>query len=102
MLTEKSSAARGDGGATSKFALENSSSSFGRARDLLVRGGAGAHGIGLQFVSKLSGFDKPSKDKARAVSKSLLGALETTAPSRTREAEAARRGRVRRSGSLDS
>jgi len=38
-------------------------------------------------VSKLSGFDKPSKDKARAVSKSLLGALETTAPSRTREAQ---------------
>jgi hypothetical protein len=54
----------------------------------------------LQFVRKLSGFNKPSKaneaaflsaiDQIAEVSRSLLGALETTAPPRTREAEAAK------------
>jgi hypothetical protein len=54
----------------------------------------------LQFVRKLSGFTKPSKaneaafaaaiDEIAAVSRTLLGALETTAPPRTREAEAAK------------
>ena len=54
----------------------------------------------LQFVRKVSGFNKPSKaneaifaaaiDQIAAVSKNLLGALETTAPPRTREAEAAK------------
>ncbi|HSV21302.1 MAG TPA: DUF2277 domain-containing protein [Casimicrobiaceae bacterium] len=52
----------------------------------------------LQFVRKVSGFNKPSKaneaafDAAvadiAAVSRRLLGALETTAPPRNREAEA--------------
>jgi len=54
----------------------------------------------LQFVRKLSGFTKPSKaneaafvaaiDEIAAVSRTLLGALETSAPPRTREAEAAK------------
>jgi hypothetical protein len=54
----------------------------------------------LQFVRKVSGFNKPSKaneaafaaaiDQVAAVSKHLLSALETTAPPRTREEEAAR------------
>jgi hypothetical protein len=54
----------------------------------------------LQFVRKLSGFNKPSKsneaafaaaiDEIAAVSRTLLGALETSAPPRTREAEAAK------------
>ncbi len=54
----------------------------------------------LQFVRKVSGFNKPSKaneaaflsaiDQIAAVSKNLLGSLETTAPPRTREEEAAR------------
>jgi hypothetical protein len=54
----------------------------------------------LQFVRKVSGFNKPSKaneaaflsaiDQIATVSKSLLGSLETTAPPRTREAEAAK------------
>ena len=53
-----------------------------------------------QFVRKLSGFNKPSKsneaafaaaiDEIAAVSRTLLGALETSAPPRTREAEAAK------------
>jgi len=52
----------------------------------------------LQFVRKVSGFNKPSKaneavflsaiDQIAAVSKNLLTSLETTAPPRTREAEA--------------
>ena len=52
----------------------------------------------LQFVRKVSGFNKPSKaneaafvaaiDQIAAVSKNLLSSLETTAPPRTREAEA--------------
>jgi len=54
----------------------------------------------LQFVRKVSGFNKPSKaneavflsaiDQIAAVSKNLLTSLETTAPPRTREAEAAK------------
>jgi hypothetical protein len=54
----------------------------------------------LQFVRKLSGFNKPSKaneaaflaaiDQVAAVSRNLLGALETNAPPRSREDEAAR------------
>ena len=52
----------------------------------------------LQFVRKLSGFNKPSKaneaaflaavDEVAAVSKKLLNSLETTAPPKNREAEA--------------
>jgi hypothetical protein len=54
----------------------------------------------LQFVRRLSGFTKPSRtneaafaaaiDEIAAVSRTLLGALETSAPPRTREAEAAK------------
>jgi hypothetical protein len=54
----------------------------------------------LQFVRKVSGFNKPSKtneaaflsaiDQIATVSKSLLSSLETTAPPRIREAEAAK------------
>ena len=54
----------------------------------------------LQFIRKLSGFNKPSKaneaaflaaiDQVAAVSRNLLGALETNAPPRSREDEAAK------------
>jgi len=54
----------------------------------------------LQFVRKLSGFHKPSKaneaafaravDEVAAVSKKLLASLETGAPPRNREEEAAK------------
>ena len=54
----------------------------------------------LQFVRKLSGFNKPSKaneeafdraiDEFTAVAKKLLDSLETTAEPRDREIEAAR------------
>ena len=54
----------------------------------------------LQFVRKVSGFTKPSKaneaaflaavDEVTAVSRKLLGSLETNAPPRTREEEAAK------------
>jgi len=54
----------------------------------------------LQFVRKVSGFTKPSKaneaaflaavEEIAAVSARLLGSLETNAPPRTREEEAAR------------
>ncbi|HMV46661.1 MAG TPA: DUF2277 domain-containing protein [Blastocatellia bacterium] len=54
----------------------------------------------LQFVRKLSGFNKPSKmneaaflaavDEIAAVSKRLLDSLETNAPARNREEEAAK------------
>jgi hypothetical protein len=54
----------------------------------------------LQFVRKLSGFNKPSKanevaflaavDEIAAVSRKLLNALETNAPPRNREDEAAK------------
>ena len=54
----------------------------------------------LQFVRKVSGFTKPSKanetafnvalEEIAAASARLLGKLETNAPTRTREEEAAR------------
>ncbi|HEX6502870.1 MAG TPA: DUF2277 domain-containing protein [Terriglobales bacterium] len=54
----------------------------------------------LQFVRKISGFNKPSKanegaflaavDDIADISTRLLRALETNAPPRSREAEAAR------------
>jgi hypothetical protein len=54
----------------------------------------------LQFVRKVSGFNKPSKangpafnravDEIAAVSARLLGSLQTDVPTRTREQEAAR------------
>ncbi len=54
----------------------------------------------LQFVRKLSGFNKPSKaneaaflravDEVAVVAGRLLHSLETTAPPRNREEEAAR------------
>jgi hypothetical protein len=58
----------------------------------------------LQYVRKISGFNKPSKanevaffaavDKIAAVSSRLLASLETNAPPRNREVEAAK-ARVR-------
>jgi len=54
----------------------------------------------LQFVRKISGFNKPSKaneipfttaiDEIASVSSRLLRSLETSAPSRNREQEAAK------------
>lgn len=54
----------------------------------------------LQFVRKLSGFNKPSKaneaafliavEEIAAVSQKLLDSLETNAPPKSREEEAAR------------
>ena len=54
----------------------------------------------LQFVRKISGFSKPSKaneaaffaavDQMEAVSRNLLGSLETNAPPRSRAEEIAR------------
>jgi len=54
----------------------------------------------LQFVRKISGFNKPSKanetafmtaiEEVSAASARLLAALETTAPTRNREEEAAK------------
>lgn len=54
----------------------------------------------LQFVRKISGFSKPSKaneqafldavDGVASVSQQLLDALETTAPPKNREEEAAK------------
>lgn len=54
----------------------------------------------LQFVRKISGFSKPSKsneaafnsavDEIETASRRLLQSLETTAPSKNREAEAAK------------
>ncbi len=54
----------------------------------------------LQFVRKISGFNKPSKaneaafhaaiDEVALASSRLLSSLETTAPHRSREEEAAR------------
>lgn len=54
----------------------------------------------LQFVRKITGFNKPSKaneaafqsaiDEVTAVSTRLLHALETTAPPKNREEEAAK------------
>ncbi len=57
-------------------------------------------GAALQYVRKVSGFNKPSKaneaaflaavDAVAAVSKNLLNSLETNAPPRNRAEEAAR------------
>ena len=54
----------------------------------------------LQFVRKISGFNKPSKaneeafqsaiDSITAISTQLLSSLETNAPAKNREEEAAR------------
>jgi hypothetical protein len=54
----------------------------------------------LQFVRKISGFNKPSKanegaflsavDRIAGISKQLLRSLETTAPPKNREEEAAK------------
>ena len=54
----------------------------------------------LQYVRKISGFNKPSKaneaafmsaiDSVAAISAELLGSLETNAPTRSREEEAAK------------
>jgi hypothetical protein len=58
------------------------------------------HAACLQFVRKVSGFNKPSKaneaafatavEEIAAVSAKLLASLETNAPPRSREEEAAR------------
>jgi len=58
------------------------------------------HAAALQFVRKVSGFNKPSKvnevaflaavDEVAAISRNLLTSLETNAPPRNREEEAAR------------
>ncbi len=58
------------------------------------------HGAALQFVRKVSGFNKPSKAneaaflaavaEVAAASRNLLGSLETNAPPRKRAEEAAR------------
>ncbi|WP_348262156.1 DUF2277 domain-containing protein [Telmatobacter sp. DSM 110680] len=58
------------------------------------------HAASLQFVRKISGFAKPSKaneaafnaavDDVASVSARLLASLETNAPARTREEEAAK------------
>ncbi len=56
------------------------------------------HEAALQFVRKVSGFNKPSKanetafnaavDAIAAATRDLLGALETNAPAKDREEEA--------------
>jgi hypothetical protein len=58
------------------------------------------HAASLQFVRKISGFTKPSKanevafaaaiDEVAGVSGRLLRSLESTAPPKNREAEAAK------------
>ena len=58
------------------------------------------HGAALQFVRKISGFNKPSKvneaaflaavEEVAAVSRNLLISLETNAPPRNRAEEAAK------------
>jgi hypothetical protein len=58
------------------------------------------HAASLQFVRKITGFNKPSKaneaafqkaiDDIAAISNKLLRSLETTAPPKNREEEAAK------------
>ncbi len=58
------------------------------------------HAASLQFVRKVTGFNKPSKanetafvaavERIAEVSRDLLASLETTAPPRNREEEAAK------------
>jgi hypothetical protein len=68
----------------------------------------------LQFVRKISGFQKPSKaneqvflaavDEIAGVSARLIDSLETTSPKKNREEEAARlreRSRIRFGGAAD-
>jgi hypothetical protein len=65
------------------------------------------HAASLQFVRKVSGFNKPSKaneaaflaavDEISAISRKLLNSLETKAAPRNREEEAAR-ARLRSAG----
>lgn len=71
------------------------------------------HAAALQFVRKLSGFNKPSKaneaafqaavDEIAAASRTLLQSLETNAPPKNREEEAAKaRARSAQRFSTDS
>ena len=58
------------------------------------------HAASLQFVRKITGFNKPSKaneaafqtaiDEIAAISNRLLRSLETTAPPKNRQVEAAK------------
>ena len=58
------------------------------------------HAAALQFVRKISGFNKPSKaneaafvaavDAIAAISRDLIGSLETNAPPKDRAAEASK------------
>jgi len=58
------------------------------------------HAASLQFVRKITGFNKPSKaneaaftaavDEVASISRRLLLSLETTAPPKNREEEAAK------------
>jgi hypothetical protein len=58
------------------------------------------HAASLQFVRKITGFNKPSKaneeafeaaiEEIAAISRRLLHSLETTAPPKNREEEAAK------------
>jgi hypothetical protein len=58
------------------------------------------HAASLQFVRKITGFNKPSRaneeafqaaiDEIAGISKRLLRSLETTAPPKNREEEAAK------------
>ncbi len=58
------------------------------------------HAASLQFVRKISGFNKPSKANeaafldavagVAAISRNLLGSLQTNAPPKNREEEAAK------------
>ncbi len=60
----------------------------------------GVRAASLQFVRKISGFNKPSKaneapflaavDEVAAISRRFLRSLETTAPPKNREEEAAK------------
>jgi hypothetical protein len=62
--------------------------------------GEEVHAASLQFVRKITGFNKPSKaneaaflaaiDEIAAISNRLLLSLETTAPPKNREEEAAK------------
>jgi hypothetical protein len=62
--------------------------------------GEEVHAASLQFVRKITGFNKPSKaneeafqsaiDEIAAISSRLLRSLETTAPPKNREEEAAK------------
>ncbi len=65
------------------------------------------HAAALQFVRKVSGFQKPSRaneaafvaavDEVAAITRTLLQSLDTTAPHKDRETEAAKaRARSRR------